>query len=226
MQPRFGLRTNRHDDVWLEGVTLGESDRRLLGRSLATFQLGESGTGEHLFDAAARAGVSDQYMTDLRAFIAEEQEHARLLALVLDSMGMPTLDSHWTDGAFVLIRRLRSLRTELLTLLVAEVIARRYYAALRDGVGDAQLADVFGRIHDDELRHVEFHAATLPDRLREFRPGVHGLVQLLWNALVTAASGVVALDHGRVLKRVGVKRRQFVRDVWGLRSELDRLLFG
>jgi hypothetical protein len=46
----------------------------------------------------------------------------------------------------------------LLTLLVAELIALRYYSALRDGVAAPSLACVFACIHADEIRHVEFHA--------------------------------------------------------------------
>ena len=190
------------------------------------FQVGESGTGGHLFEAADRERVPAWYLQDLRTFVAEEQEHARLLAPVLASLGQPLRDGHWTDRVFVALRRLKSLRTEVLTLLVAELIALRYYAALRDGIDDPVLADVFARIHADELRHLEFLAATLPHRLARFRPPVAGAVRLLWNVLVTGTSVMVAVDHGSVLRAAGLRRAAFVRDVWRLRADLDRRLFG
>jgi hypothetical protein len=219
------LRANRHADVALKPSPLDETTRRTLGRSLATFQLGESGTGEHLFAAADAEGVSPDYDRALRAFIAEEQEHARMLELVLAAIEQPTRDSHWTDRVFVLIRRLKSLRTEVLTLLVAELIAIRYYGALATMSGDPAIAAVCGRIRDDEIRHVDFHAETLPVHLRRFPKPVHLLVRGLWNALVTGASVMVALDHRRALRIGGVGTRQFVVDVSRLRADLDRRLF-
>ncbi len=219
------LQANRHADVRLGGTTLDGDTRRVLGGSLATFQLGESGTGEHLFAAAAAAGVSADHLADLRAFIAEEQEHARLLELVLDALGHPLRTSHWTDAAFVVVRRSRSLRAEVLTLLVAEVIAIRYYGALRDGVADPAIAAVCGRIHEDELRHVAFHGETLPAYLRTMRRPARALARGLWNTLVAGTSVVVAVDHGAALRRAGCRRRDFVADVHRLRRDLDRVLF-
>jgi hypothetical protein len=48
-----------------------------------------------------------------------------------------------------------------MTLMVAEVVALRYYRALRDGAPYALLRDVGGRILNDEERHVPFHVARL-----------------------------------------------------------------
>lgn len=214
-----------HADVRLHAVTPPDGAGRVLGPSLATFQVGESGTGEHLIDAAVATGVDDDYLAALKAFVVEEQEHARLLALVLEALGHPLRTGHWTDRVFVVLRRIKSLRSEVLTLLVAELIALRYYSALRDGIDDPGLRDIFARIHADEVRHVEFHAATLPTHLRRFPGPVGLLVRALWNGLVTGASVVVAADHGRALRAVGVGRLAFVRDVWRLRADLDRRLF-
>ena len=83
---------------------LVHEDTLALARSLAVFQIGESGSGEHLFAAAEAADVDDDYMAALRAFVREEQEHARLLAVVLDAMDHPLRTSHWSDRVFVRIR--------------------------------------------------------------------------------------------------------------------------
>ena len=226
---RFEAGRGRHSGIRAVDVTdLGDLGcrRRALGRSLATFQLGESGTGEHLFGAAVSAGVSDDHLSALRSFVAEEQEHARLLALVLDGLHVACRVQHWTDRVFVLIRRSRTLRSEVLTLLVAEVIALSYYGALRDGVAHPALRDVFARIHADEVGHVDFHAETLPPYLRRFGRVGQRLVRVLWNTLVAGAAVVVALDHGGALAAAGVDRRQFIRSVHRDRSDLERRLFG
>ncbi|MEM7340402.1 MAG: ferritin-like domain-containing protein [Actinomycetota bacterium] len=216
----------QHAELTVGDIGLTAPVADAVGPSLATFQLGESGSGDHLLAAARGAGVGDDQIEALRAFVVEEQEHARLLGLILDAMGTPRLTAHWTDHVFVLIRRIKSLRTEVLTLLVAEVIALRYYSALRDGLPPSDLTEVCGRIHADELRHVEFHAATLPRHLRRFPPGIRHVVRLAWNALVTATSVLIAVDHGPALAAAGMGRRRFVRDVWHLRADLDRRLFG
>ncbi len=199
--------------------------RRRLLRSLATFQIGETGTGEHLFAAAERSGADEAYMEGLRLFIAEEQEHARLLALVLDDAGHTLLERHWTDAVFVLLRRFKSLRTEVLTLMVAETIALRYYAAMRDGLAGHECSEIFARIHADEIRHVDFHCSTLPDHLRRFEPSTRLLGKVLWNVLVAGTSVLIALDHGGALKVVGVTRRAFVRDVSELRRDISARMF-
>ena len=200
---RFELVADAHASV----TTLEEPDAEdtlALARSLAVFQIGESGSGEHLFAAAEAADVDDDYMAALRAFVREEQEHARLLAVVLDAMDHPLRTSHWSDRVFVLLRRLRSLRTEVLTLLVAEVIALTYYGMLRDSVYSRPLSDVFARIHRDEERHVAFHAATLPAHLRQFSPSTLIIVRSLWSLLVMGSAVMVAIDHRHARRHAGV----------------------
>ncbi|NEE41497.1 ferritin-like domain-containing protein, partial [Streptomyces sp. SID7982] len=91
-----------------------------------------------------------EYASAVRMFVAEERNHARLLALLLASGGAPVIASHWSDRAFVTLRRALGLRLELLVLMIAEVVALRYYRALRDGAGDALTREVAGRILADE----------------------------------------------------------------------------
>lgn len=222
---RFAARRAQHGEVDVRGVVVDDATAADLGPSLATFQLGESGSGEHLMRAACTAGADDGYLAALADFVGEEQEHARLLADVLGEMGHPLRTSHWTDRFFVAVRRLHSLRTEVLVLMVAEVVALTYYGTLRDGIRDARLADVFGRIHDDEVVHVDFHCETLPAFLSRFPGPIHWLARIAWNVLVTGASIVVAIDHRRVLARCGRSPIAFVRSVAVDRASVDSRLF-
>ncbi|WP_372345384.1 ferritin-like domain-containing protein [Streptomyces sp. KL116D] len=196
------------DPEWEQGARLPAA----LVRSVQRFQVGEDGDGAELLAKAVRAG-DPGYTAAARLFVAEEQSHARLLAKVLAAAGAGTLGSHWTDAAFVRLRRLLGLRLELLVLMVAEVIALRYYRALRDGCPDPLLAEVAGRILADEERHVPFHCRRLREGFGRLpRPARH-LVTTAWRALLAGAAVVMVADHGSALRRCGVRRWTFVRDV-------------
>ncbi|WP_019633587.1 ferritin-like domain-containing protein [Actinomadura atramentaria] len=174
-----------------------------VARSVRRFQLGESGDGAGLIAKAVRAGDPD-YAAAVRLFVAEESEHARLLGEVLHAAGVRPLARHWTDTVFVRLRRPFGLRAELLTLMLAEVVALRYYRAMRDGARDPLVAATARRILDDERRHVPFHCA----RLR----GLPAPVRRAWLAALAVTAAVVALDHGPALREFGVTRRAFVRE--------------
>jgi len=220
----FARHAGRHRHVDVDRpATLTPEQRSALAISLSTFQIGEDGTGEHLLAAAKEAAATRRYRDALAMFVIEEQEHARLLALVLRAIDHPLRTSHWTDRVFVFIRQIKSLRSEVLTLLVAELIALSYYSAMRDGV--REFADVFGRIYDDEVRHVDFHADTLPHHLDQWSTGTRALVRVLWNVLVVGSSVVAALDHRAALRVVGVSPARFVRSVWTDLRNLDQRLF-
>ncbi|MFE9745814.1 hypothetical protein ACFYOT_12980 [Saccharothrix saharensis] len=57
------------------------------------FQVGEAGDGANLI---AKADGEGDYSRAVRLFVAEEQNHARLLALLLSSAGATTIAGHWS----------------------------------------------------------------------------------------------------------------------------------
>ncbi|RZU51368.1 hypothetical protein EV385_3185 [Krasilnikovia cinnamomea] len=183
--------------------------------SLQRFQAGEDGDGASLIAKSARAGDAD-YLAAIRMFVAEEQRHARLLERVLGEAGAATLAGHWTDTVFVVVRRAFGLRLELMTLMVAEVVALRYYRALRDGAPDPLLSEVAGRILADEQRHVPFHVARLRHGFVRLPRGVRAMVAGGWWLLMLGATLVVAVDHAGALRRLHLSPRRFVADVLGL----------
>ncbi|WP_460069500.1 ferritin-like domain-containing protein [Streptomyces sp. YKOK-I1] len=204
-------RERRHaqgDPDWEQGATLHPA----VWAGIQRFQLGENGDGACLLAKADRAGDAD-YGQAVRLFVAEEQNHARLLARLLTAGGIPTLTHHWSDTAFVRLRRLMGLRMELLILLIAEVVALRYYRALRDGTDDPLTAEVAGRILSDEQRHVPFHCDRLHVCLAELpRPARRPLLAL-WQLGLLTVSLAVATDHGPALRRLHLGRLRFVADV-------------
>lgn len=105
------------------------------------------------------------------------------------------------------------LRLELLVLMIAEVVALRYYRALRDGTDDPLTSEVAGRILADEERHVPFHCERLHTSLAELPRPIRRPVMALWRVLLLAVCLVVAVDHGPALRRLGIGRLRFVADV-------------
>ncbi|MFJ3858206.1 ferritin-like domain-containing protein [Streptomyces sp. NPDC090085] len=196
------------DPDWTRGARLP----RALVRSLQKFQVGEDGDGSALLAKAGRAG-NPSYTAAARLFVAEEQNHARMLALLLAAAGEPVLPGHWSDAAFVRIRRMLGLRVELMVLMVAEVVALSYYRALRDGAPDALTAEVAGRILGDEERHVPFHCHRLHEGLAGLPRPARRAATAGWRLLVAGAAAVVAADHGAALRAAGVSRRAFAAEV-------------
>ncbi|MEU5595261.1 ferritin-like domain-containing protein [Streptomyces sp. NPDC020298] len=196
------------DPHWAQGASL----HRAVWASIQRFQVGEDGDGANLIAKAEEAGDPD-YAHAVKLFVAEEQNHARLLARLLTAGGMPTLAGHWSDRAFVRLRRMMGLRTELLVLMIAEVVALRYYRALRDGAADPLTSDVAGHILADEQRHVPFHCARLHASFRELPRPLRRPVTAGWQLLLYAVCLVVAADHGAALRELGLGRLRFVADV-------------
>lgn len=195
------------DPDWGRGAELPPE----LVRSLQRFQVGEDGDGSALIAKADRAG-DPVYARTVRLFVAEEQNHARMLALLLAAGGAGTLAGHWSDTVFVRLRRLLGLRVELLVLMVAEAVALRYYRAVRDGSPDPLASEVAGRILADEERHVPFHCLRLRDALAPLPAPARRAATLAWRALLAGAAAVVAMDHGPALRILGVRRSTFVTD--------------
>ncbi len=201
-------RIHRHEIPWDRELNVESSLRRGLIRSLQRFQVGESGEGHHLRRQAARSADAD-YRAAIDLFIKEEQEHARLMAEVLKKLKAPLLAHHWSDICFVLLRRLFGLHHELLILLIPEMIAKRYFRALRDGFADPTLRAVCGQILHDEEGHLAFHVDYLQQALASHSLAARALVRACWRVVFRAVCLVVTIDHRLVLQGTGVSAVTF-----------------
>jgi rubrerythrin len=186
--------------------------RRPLIESVRRFQLGESGDGAQLLSKAAAAGDAE-YLSAAKLFVAEEQQHAALLLRLLDYLGGRPMSTHWTDAVFVRLRRLIGLRTELMVLTVAEVVALSYYGGLAAKGPDPVVRAVAARIVDDEHAHVRFQQERLRTGFAESGLASRLLAFSLWWCVAIGATVVVAVDHGPLLNATGYRRPRFVRDV-------------
>ena len=125
------------------------------------FQLGESSEGRHLMTRAIRhaADTGDvDYIPALRLFIAEEHRHARDLGRVLDLAGIPRVGRTWPDTVFRWLRKGAGLELSIAVLVTAEIIAKVYYAALREATHAPVLRRLCDQILADEVQHVRFQA--------------------------------------------------------------------
>ena len=119
-----------------EKFFLGRSDRELpallqdreyedlpasLAKSLAIFQLGESGGGTIIRQALQNRlnGVDEYYAAAMALFVEEEHRHANILAMCVRLLGGTLIRTNWTAQLFVFARRLIGLRLKVIVLLAA-----------------------------------------------------------------------------------------------------------
>ena len=195
--------------------TLTGRERRLIGQSLATFQLGESSQGAHLREAVRQhCGAPDEHacieIFDL--LIAEEQRHASLLAAFMQDHEIARRERALADQAFRALRRLGGLEARLRILVTAQIIGIVYYRAL-EGVTDCRRLQILCRtIAADGLAHVAFQSQLLLQK-RAGKPGIARVLTSAWEQCVlSVAALVVFATHRRVLASAGYGAVLFLHD--------------
>jgi hypothetical protein len=215
---------NRIEPPWHVPCPLALSTQRALARSLSHFQLGESGEGNFLLASAAKEVPHDTaYHEALKFFIAEEQEHARLLANLVHRFGGKNIRRHWTHSLFRRVRRALGLNFELQVLVIAELVGTAYYRLLRERSHDPVLQHVCDQILRDEAGHVCFHADWLGTSQLCFLPLEREPWRTRFKILFAVAARIAWLDHRCCLESIGVKRVVFFRET---RRECARFLVG
>ena len=221
----FAVHAGQHVDITTSGMwVIAPVVERGLRSSLPIFQVGEIGTGHHLLDSACGV-VSEDHLQALRSFVIENQEHARILALVCNSLDIEMIDEHWTEQAFRRGRYLRGFRVEMLMIVIAQLITAQIYEVLAHGVGDPTLSRIFMRLNADELRHLEFHAATLPDHLDRWPRSTRSLVATLWQLAAAGALISVTWENRHMLRASGCSTRFFLTDTWRTMRAQGRRFF-
>ena len=198
---------------WEAGADLATSDRVAITSSIQAFQLGETSEGRHLMryarEWAERSGNHD-YVQAIRALIAEETRHAGDLGRFMDLNGIARIQRGWTDSVF---RRLRnvvgSLEVSLGVLVTAEIIAKVYYAALREATQSEVLRAICDQILRDEYQHVEFQTEQLALMRLNRRDTLLWITLALHRILFAGTLIVVGWSHRRTLARGGFSARRF-----------------
>jgi hypothetical protein len=205
------FRRNRSERMiipWELEVHVKQQLRVPLVRSLQRFQMGERGDGSHLKKVAATMN-DDSYVAAISLFVEEEQGHADLMARVLHKLDAPLLKRHWSDGCFRFLCLVSGLRTELMVLLVAEVIAKGYFRGLYEATNDPVLRAVCAQIRQDEEGHIAFHADTLRSLLSTVPRPLRYVILPMWRLFFSGVCLIVAYDHRKLLRATGTPRRAF-----------------
>ncbi|HEY9717351.1 MAG TPA: hypothetical protein V6C69_07780 [Trichormus sp.] len=191
------------------GIAVSKTLRLPLIRSLQRFQIGETGEGMHLKRYASKTG--DQvYEQCIDLFIKEEQFHSRVLADMIAAVDGTLLSWHWSDLAFICLRRMLGLKTEIFIILVAEIIGKCFYRLCADKLQNETLSDAFSLIVLDEIGHLEFHCAFLRTQMRKASTAVRYCVYWGWATIFYAGCIVFIADHQKTLKALGGSPRDFL----------------
>lgn len=156
--------------IWEDGHILTEAERKAVSRSISTFQLGESSSGDHFqrkADEFGQRSEDEAYGEAVRLFIAEENHHAYLLGEFMDRHRIPRIYTRWTDAIFRKIRKLAGLELNIRVLVGAEIVAKIYYTALRDCTNSAALRQICILILQDEVHHLVFQTTVVYRLQRE-----------------------------------------------------------
>jgi hypothetical protein len=198
---------------WEAGADLADSDKAAITSSIQAFQLGESSEGRHLMryarEWAERSGDAG-YLYAIRALIAEETRHANTLGRFMDLNGIDRIERRWTDSVF---RRLRNvvgtLEISIGVLVTAEIIAKVYYAALREATQSEVLRTICDQILRDEYKHVEFQTEQLAIMRSNRSAAPLWMTLALHRILFIGTVMVVGWSHRRALARGGYSIRRF-----------------
>jgi hypothetical protein len=197
---------------WQDARPLSAAERRLVGKSIQQFQLGEWARGRGLTRRAAShpmLAADPWFLPALELFIAEEQGHSGMLGRFLDRERIPRLTSHWVDGVFRRLRKLAGLEVCAMVLVTAEVLAIPFYQALRDATHSSLLRSICVRILCDEAAHLNYQALTLGLVRRPLRNQARAIHSYCHAALFHGTALLLWLQHREVFRAAGRDFRRF-----------------
>lgn len=194
-----------------------------LARSLAIFQLGESGGGTIIQQALHNnlQGIDEYYAAAMALFVEEEHRHANILAICVRLLDGSLIRSNWTAHLFVFARRLIGLRLKVVVLLAAEVVGLCYYHLLAAHLPISRLRDQLLEIVEDERSHLYFHCDFLRSQTR--KKWQKRVFIIVWRVVMVAASVAVVIDHHHAIRDLDIGLRR-VRARWRTYSNLAELL--
>ena len=210
---------------WERGAEITGSEREAIWDSVREFQLGESSEGRHIIRCAHEFAARQRtpaYAEAIKLFIREEQRHARDLGRFMDLAGIPRRTRAWPDTVFRCLRHLSGLEVSISVLITAEIIAKVYYAALREATGSTVLRCLCDQILRDERQHVRFQCDYLAILRGGRRPLLFDLTEAPHRFLFFGACLVVWKSHGRAIRRGGMRFSRFWKSCWREMNEAMR----
>lgn len=211
---------------WDEDDIITPTEKTAITASIQKFQRGENSEGKHLFKHA-QSWDNDDYLETITLFIKEEQQHAKILAKLMDRHDIPKLkQGDWVDGAFRWMRNLAGLELSITVLVTAELVAAVYYQALRDATGSSNLKRICERILQDEETHINFQAFAL----RHFHAKRYWLFNKMVNymhwTLLLGTSILVWLYHYQMFNAGGFSFSSYQKSLWGEYFRMENMISG
>lgn len=217
-------RSHFSDIDWKATDQLSEEEKKLITSSLHQFQKGENSEGKHLF-AYAKTFPDPLYVDCIRLFICEEQMHARALGNFMQRYSIPTIKGHWVDSVFRNLRKLAGIQNTIMILLIAEIISKVYYAALRKATHSGLLQKICVQILKDEDHHISFQCFTLQFLFQRKSFVGKTLIRTLYFILLSGTVSVVWFYHNKVLRKSGHSFRTFRQAVMNVYYDCETMIF-
>jgi hypothetical protein len=211
---------------WSDTVRLSGAEKLAVIHSIQQFQLGEGASGARMLERAqqfSRATADLGLIAALRLFLREEQRHSQILARFLQLECAPCLRKHWIHSVFRCLRGLAGLELCLKVLVTAEVLARPYYAALRDATGSPLLRGICQRIFEEEAAHLRFQAFAIHRFQGRHWRLTQALIRQTHAGLLAVTALLVWREHQSVFKAAGRTFGGFWNETWQEFTLLYRL---
>ena len=194
---------------------LTDEERRRIGASIATFQLGEQSEGRTLLRfaekfAARRDLPALPRLTAL--FIKEEQHHAAQLREFMIANRIRLKRKSWTDSVFRVLRKLAGFEAAVTVLVTAEMIGFVYYRALARATNSRCLKSICRTMCADESLHLRYETQLLMTLRGARGPFRRRIVELAHRTLLRVSARIVFHDHRSVLEHAGYDAKAFRRD--------------
>lgn len=193
---------------------LKPAERRLIARSMATFELCEQAEGRSLLravDRFARKHNATPLLRITELSTREQQRHSALLREFMRDHGIEHKETDLADFLFCCLRRVGGYEMRLHVLIAAELIANVYYRALEAATGCQRLKVLCRTLVADELAHIGLESQLLLT-LRSQRPApARASARWLHKAFFNSAASFVYLTHRAVLRGAGYTLGGFLR---------------
>ena len=203
---------------WDAGAGVTPEELAEIVDSLRAWQLGETSDGSRLLKTAeAHAAQTGDpgFVEAIRLFTAEEQRHGEELGRFLDAAGVPRAVRDLGDSLFRVFRHfLMRMEVWASVVVVIEVHALLYYAAVRRATRSPLLRRICEQILRDEVPHIRFQC----ERLALIRRGRgrlrRALTAVAHRVLFVGITAAVWVGHRRALRAGGFTLRRFWHGAW------------
>ena len=191
---------------------LTSPEKNLISPSIQIFQKGEASEGRFLLHCARRYANRSQapeYSEAMEWFVREENWHSSYLKKFMDYHQIPVRPHSFLNGMFRFLRKTGGLRSEIIVLVTAEMIALSYYRALAACVSSPALESICRQMLKDELPHIVFQSHTL------YKLKSHPVERLLRILLMEVTMTVVWLSLKDVFLTGGYSYHRLAADCLG-----------